>query len=98
MFGRKKLLARIELLESGHNRTLKKEDVYGKMEFDTILRCANADCCHNRDGYNCTCSVIALNSEGQCAPCKPKRKPIPEVKTITKFPDGTESETTNILI
>lgn len=69
-----------------------------KMEFDTILRCANANCCHNRNGYNCTCNIITLNSEGQCALCKPKNESIPETKTITKFPDGTEIETTTVTI
>ena len=43
-----------------------------KMEFDTILRCANTDCHHNHDGYNCTCNIITLNNEGQCALYKPK--------------------------
>jgi hypothetical protein len=69
-----------------------------KMDYDTILRCANADCYHNQDGYNCTCKVITLNNEGQCALCRPKFKPVPEVKTVTKFPDGTESETTSIYV
>ena len=69
-----------------------------KMDYDTILRCANTNCYHNREGYNCTCAVIALNNEGQCALCRPKRESIPEVRTVTKFPNGTESETTSILI
>ena len=46
-----------------------------KMDYDTILRCANTDCYHNRDGYNCTCAVIALNKEGHCALRRPKVKP-----------------------
>jgi hypothetical protein len=69
-----------------------------KIEFDSILRCANVNCVHNRDGYNCTCNVITLDVDGQCALVQPKNKPIPEVRTITKFPDGTESETTTITI
>lgn len=46
-----------------------------KMELDTILRCANSDCYHNHDGYNCTCVVITLGADGKCALCKPKHKP-----------------------
>ncbi len=69
-----------------------------KMDYDTILRCANVNCVHNRDGYNCTCAVITLNANGRCALIQPKRKPTPEVRTITRFPDGTESETTSISI
>ena len=46
-----------------------------KVELDTILRCANANCYHNRDGYNCTCNIITLNNEGQCALCKPRAIP-----------------------
>ena len=48
-----------------------------KMELDTILRCANSDCYHNHDGYNCTCVVITLGADGKCALCKPKHKPTP---------------------
>ena len=48
-----------------------------KIEFDSILRCANVNCVHNRDGYNCTCNVIALNTDGQCTLVQPKRKPTP---------------------
>ena len=69
-----------------------------KIEFDSILRCANVNCTHNRDGCNCTCVVIALNADGRCALVRPRNKSIPEVRTITKLPDGTESETTNVLI
>jgi hypothetical protein len=69
-----------------------------KIEFDSILRCANVNCTHNRDGYNCTCCVIALNADGQCALVRSKNKPIPEVRTVTKFPDGTETETSTITI
>ena len=54
-----------------------------KMEFDTILRCANADCCHNREGYNCTCNIITLNNEGQCALYKPK----PILKDVAVAPN-----------
>ena len=43
-----------------------------KIKFDSILRCANVNCVHNRDGYNCTCSVITLNADGQCALNQPK--------------------------
>ena len=46
-----------------------------KMEFDAILRCANASCSHNRDGYFCMRSVIALNGAGQCALYRPKPAP-----------------------
>lgn len=60
-----------------------------KMEFDTILRCANSNCCHNRDGYNCTCIVIALRADGKCALCKPNNKSASEVRTFTKLPDET---------
>lgn len=45
-----------------------------KIEFDSILRCANVNCVHNRDGYNCTCNVITLNADGQCALVQPKPK------------------------
>ena len=48
-----------------------------KIEFDSILRCANVNCVHNRDGYNCTCNVITLNTDGQCALVQSKRKPTP---------------------
>ena len=46
-----------------------------KMELDTILRCANADCCHNREGYNCTCVVIALDNKGRCALYRSRSEP-----------------------
>ena len=69
-----------------------------KVKPDTILRCANAECYHNRDGYTCDCRIITLNANGQCALVQPESNPVPEVRTITKFPDGTESETTTIII
>jgi hypothetical protein len=48
-----------------------------KIEFDSILRCANVNCVHNRDGYNCTCNVVTLNADGQCALVQPRRKSTP---------------------
>ena len=48
-----------------------------KMELDSILRCANANCVHNRDGYSCTCIVVTLGADGKCALNQPKRKPTP---------------------
>ena len=53
-----------------------------KMDYDTILRCANTNCYHNRDGYNCTCAVIALNNEGRCALYKPK--PVPKDTAVAQ--------------
>lgn len=49
-----------------------------KMELDSILRCANANCVHNRDGYNCTCVVVTLGADGKCALCRQKDKPAQE--------------------
>lgn len=61
-----------------------------KMELDSILRCANANCVHNRDGYNCVCNVIALDKNGQCALCKPKGSPTQN--NTTKFFDVEASK------
>ena len=69
-----------------------------KVSCDNIVRCANTNCVHNEDGYSCCHIIVAIGSDGRCALSKSKNKPVPEVKTITKFPDGTESETTSILI
>jgi hypothetical protein len=48
-----------------------------KIKFDSVLRCANVKCIHNIDGYNCTCRVITLNADGQCALAQPRRKSTP---------------------
>jgi hypothetical protein len=68
-----------------------------KMKCENIVTCGNYNCGLNYDGA-CIRTVIALDSDGKCVMYKPKNKSIPEVKTITKFPDGTESETTTIII
>ena len=48
-----------------------------KMSYDSIVRCANYDCYHNRDGYNYTCSVITVGADGKCALFRPKLRPKP---------------------
>ena len=68
-----------------------------KMKCENILTCGNYNCELNCEGA-CIRTVVALDGDGKCVMCKPKATSIPEVRTITKFPDGTESETTNILI
>lgn len=68
-----------------------------KIKCENIVTCGNYNCALNYDGA-CIRTVIALDSDGKCVMCRPKNNPIPEVRTITKFPDGTESETTTITI
>ena len=64
-----------------------------KVEFDTILRCANANCCHNQNGYKCACVVITLNNEGQCALCKPKSIPKDAAVAPNKSKPASDVET-----
>lgn len=69
-----------------------------RVKCENVVRCANTNCVHNCSGYYCEHTVITLGADGRCALAQSKRKPTPEVRTITKFPDGTESETTSISI
>lgn len=43
-----------------------------KVKCDSIVRCGNYNCTHNCDGYFCNQKVVALNTEGKCALCRPK--------------------------
>ena len=45
-----------------------------KVKCENIIRCANAECIHNQDGYSCHHIVLAIDSDGRCALCKPKVK------------------------
>jgi hypothetical protein len=68
-----------------------------KMKCENIVTCGNYNCGLNCEGA-CIRTVVALDGDGKCVMYKPKNKPIPEVKTITKFPDGTETETSTVTI
>ena len=45
-----------------------------KVACEHVVRCGNAECCHNRDGVTCTLKVVALDTTGKCAFIKPKTK------------------------
>ena len=75
-----------------------------KIKCENIVTCGNYNCALNYDGA-CIRTVVALDNDGKCVMCRPKQlvkskddKSIPEVRTITKFSDGTESETTTFTI
>lgn len=43
-----------------------------KIKCENVVVCGNYDCSLNCEGA-CIRSVVALDSEGKCAMCKPKR-------------------------
>lgn len=42
-----------------------------KITCDSIVRCGNWDCYHNRDGSQCTLVVVSIGADGKCAMCHP---------------------------